>query len=112
MLASGNTTTTSSWPATRSAPAGASSTADASAASRGSSTCPPTAAAALYVIEPDLTSTAELKAIVADYVEQAARWDAPPAEPLCPRDGITRPSSDDHTARRGKSPRAGDAQPA
>jgi hypothetical protein len=66
----------------------------------------------LYVIEPDLTSTAELKAIVADYVEQAARWDAPPAEPLCPRDGITRPSSDDHTARRGKSPLAGDAQPA
>jgi len=41
-----------------------------------------------YLIEPDLTSTAELDAIVADYQEQATRWDAPPAEPVCLLDGI------------------------
>ena len=36
-----------------------------------------------YVIERGLTSMAELEAIVADYLAQAARWDAPPAEPVC-----------------------------
>ena len=36
-----------------------------------------------YVIERGLTSMAELEAIVADYLQQAARWDAPPAEPVC-----------------------------
>lgn len=36
-----------------------------------------------YVIERELTSMAELEAIVADYLEQAARWDAIPAEPQC-----------------------------
>ena len=41
-----------------------------------------------YVIERGITRVAELKAIVADYVEQAARWDAIPAEPVCLRDSI------------------------
>ena len=41
-----------------------------------------------YVIERELTSMAELEAIVADYVEQAARWDAIPAEPVCLIDSI------------------------
>ena len=36
-----------------------------------------------YVIERDLTSMAELEAIVADYLQQAARWNAVPAEPCC-----------------------------
>jgi hypothetical protein len=36
-----------------------------------------------YVLECGLTSIAELEAVVADYVAQAARWDAPPAEPVC-----------------------------
>ena len=36
-----------------------------------------------YVIERGLTSMAELEAIVADYVHQAAVWDAVPAEPVC-----------------------------
>ena len=36
-----------------------------------------------YIIERGLTSMAELRAIVADYLEQAARWDAIPAEPVC-----------------------------
>ena len=36
-----------------------------------------------YVIERELTSMAELEAIVADYLQQAARWDAVPAEPCC-----------------------------
>jgi hypothetical protein len=40
------------------------------------------------VIEHDLTSTAELDAVVVDYVEQAVRWDAPPAEPVCLLNGI------------------------
>jgi hypothetical protein len=31
---------------------------------------------------------AELEAIVADYVKDAARWDAPAAEPACLLDGI------------------------
>jgi hypothetical protein len=36
-----------------------------------------------YIIERGLTSIAELKAIVADYLQQAAMWDAIPAEPVC-----------------------------
>lgn len=36
-----------------------------------------------FVIERELDSMAELEAIVADYVEQAARWDAVPARPVC-----------------------------
>jgi hypothetical protein len=34
-----------------------------------------------YLIERGLTSMAELEAIVADYLLQAERWDAVPAEP-------------------------------
>jgi hypothetical protein len=41
-----------------------------------------------YVIERGLTSMAELEAIVADYLEQSARWDAVPAEPACLLDAI------------------------
>jgi hypothetical protein len=41
-----------------------------------------------YVIERELTSMAELEAIVADYLEQAARWDAIPAEPACLSDSV------------------------
>ena len=36
-----------------------------------------------YLIERELTSMAELEAIVADYLEQAARWDAIPAAGSC-----------------------------
>jgi hypothetical protein len=36
-----------------------------------------------YLIERELTSMAELEAIVADYLEQAARWDAIPATGPC-----------------------------
>lgn len=36
-----------------------------------------------YLIERGLTCMAELEAIVADYLEQAAQWDAIPAEPCC-----------------------------
>ena len=36
-----------------------------------------------YLIERELTSMAELEAIVADYLEQAARWDAIPAAGPC-----------------------------
>jgi hypothetical protein len=36
-----------------------------------------------FLIERGLTSMAELEAIVADYLAQAARWDAIPAEPCC-----------------------------
>jgi hypothetical protein len=36
-----------------------------------------------YVIERELTSMAELEAIVADYLEQAAMWDAIPAAGAC-----------------------------
>ena len=36
-----------------------------------------------YVIERELTSMAELEAIVADYLQQAAVWNAVPAEPVC-----------------------------
>ncbi len=34
-----------------------------------------------YVIERELTSMTELRAIVDDYLRQASRWDAVPAEP-------------------------------
>lgn len=33
-----------------------------------------------YVIERNLTAMAEIEGIVADYLTQARRWDAPPAE--------------------------------
>jgi hypothetical protein len=36
-----------------------------------------------YVIERELTSMAELEAIVADYLEQAALWDTIPAAGAC-----------------------------
>ena len=36
-----------------------------------------------YVIERELTSMAELEAIVADYLDQAATWDAIPAAGPC-----------------------------
>ena len=36
-----------------------------------------------YIIERGLTSMGELEAIVADYLQQAAVWDAVPAEPVC-----------------------------
>jgi hypothetical protein len=36
-----------------------------------------------YLIERGLTSMAEVEAIVADYVQEATRWDAIPAEPVC-----------------------------
>ena len=36
-----------------------------------------------YIIERGLTSMSELEAIVADYLRQAALWDAVPAEPVC-----------------------------
>lgn len=41
-----------------------------------------------YVVERGLTSMAELEAIAVDYVEQAGRWDAIPAEPVCMLDAI------------------------
>ena len=37
-----------------------------------------------YVIERELTVMAELEAIVADYLEQAAIWDVIPAAGSCP----------------------------
>jgi len=37
-----------------------------------------------YVIERELTVMAELEAIVADYLEQAATWDVIPAAGSCP----------------------------
>ena len=37
-----------------------------------------------YVIERELTSMAELDAIVSDYLEQARLWDAIPASGSCP----------------------------
>jgi hypothetical protein len=36
-----------------------------------------------YLIERKLTSRSELEAIVADYLDQAARWDAIPAAGPC-----------------------------
>jgi hypothetical protein len=42
-----------------------------------------------YLIERELTSRAELEAIVADYLDQAARWDAiPAAGPCCLADEL------------------------
>jgi hypothetical protein len=37
-----------------------------------------------YVIERELTVMAELEAIVADYLQQAAAWNAIPAAGCCP----------------------------
>jgi len=37
-----------------------------------------------YIIERELTVMAELKAIVADYLGQAAAWDVIPAAGCCP----------------------------
>ena len=37
-----------------------------------------------YLIERELTVMAELEAIVADYLEQAATWDVIPAAGSCP----------------------------
>ena len=37
-----------------------------------------------YIIERELTVMAELEAIVADYLEQAAAWDVIPAAGCCP----------------------------
>jgi hypothetical protein len=37
-----------------------------------------------YIIERELTVMAELEAIVADYLEQAAAWDIIPASGCCP----------------------------
>jgi hypothetical protein len=36
-----------------------------------------------YLIERELTSMAELEAIIADYLDQATRWDAIPAAGPC-----------------------------
>jgi hypothetical protein len=41
-----------------------------------------------YVIERGLTCMAELRAIVADYLCEADRWDAIPAEPCCFNGGV------------------------
>ena len=43
-----------------------------------------------YVIERELTVMAELEAIVADYLEQAAAWDAIPAAGPCSPAGRAR----------------------
>ena len=37
-----------------------------------------------YIVERELTVMAELEAIVADYLEQAAAWDVIPAAGCCP----------------------------
>jgi hypothetical protein len=37
-----------------------------------------------FIIERELTVMAELEAIVADYLEQAAAWDVIPASGCCP----------------------------
>lgn len=44
---------------------------------------PAAGAGRAYLIERELTSMAELRAIVDDYLQQARRWDAVPAEPCC-----------------------------
>ena len=36
-----------------------------------------------YLVERGLSSLAELEALVADYLQQAAKWDAIPAVPCC-----------------------------
>ena len=38
-----------------------------------------------YLVEREIGSKAELDALVADYLQQAAKWDAPPAVPCCCR---------------------------
>ena len=46
-----------------------------------------------YVVERELTTMAELEAIVADYLQQAATWDAiPAAGPCCLLDDLQEPS--------------------
>jgi len=44
-----------------------------------------------YIIERGLTCMDELRAIVADYLDQAACWDAIPAEPYCLPDSTWEP---------------------
>ena len=47
---------------------------------------PATGGGRRYIIERELTVMAELEAIVADYLDQAARWDTiPAAGPCCLR---------------------------
>ena len=36
-----------------------------------------------YLVEREIGSMAELEALVADYLQQAAKWDAIPAVPCC-----------------------------
>jgi hypothetical protein len=36
-----------------------------------------------YLVEREIGSIAELEALVADYLQQAAKWDAIPAVPCC-----------------------------
>ena len=76
-------TNASSSPATPSALASASSTVSASSASCGLSTTRHDGEGRHYVIERELTTMAELEAIVADYLEQAAAWNAIPAAGAC-----------------------------
>lgn len=45
-----------------------------------------------YLIERGLTSMRELEAIVADYLDQASRWDAIPVEPVCLDHLVAQPS--------------------
>jgi hypothetical protein len=45
-----------------------------------------------YIIERELTVMAELEAIVADYLDQASRWDAIPVEPVCLDQLVAEPS--------------------
>jgi hypothetical protein len=45
---------------------------------------PASGAGRRYVIEPELTSMAELDAIVTDYLQQAQLWDVVPATGCCP----------------------------
>ena len=44
------------------------------------------------LIERGLTSMRELEAIVADYLDQASRWDAIPVEPVCLDHFVAQPS--------------------
>lgn len=54
-----------------------------SSASCASSTTPADGHGRRYVIERELTIMAELEAIVADYLQQAASWDQVPAAGPC-----------------------------
>jgi hypothetical protein len=45
---------------------------------------PASGAGRRYLIERELTTMAELEAIVADYLEQAQMWDVIPATGCCP----------------------------